>query len=567
MQCRQRYTCGVSFCSERYPVSTSTTKAAKPALMSSGLTRAATNWIFGGLLLVMLLSSLDQTITATALPTIVGDLGGVEHMSWVITAYTLGITIAMPIYGKLGDQFGRKGLYMVSIAIFLVGSFLSALSMNMGELIGFRALQGLGAGGLMVLSMTILADIFTPAERAKRGGVLGAVFGLSSVIGPFLGGFLTDTLSWRWTFWVNIPVGIIAIVVIAMRLHLPHVKAATRPKIDYLGMVLMAPAVTAFILAFTWGGNQYDWNSWQIIGLFAAFAVLTAAFVLVELRATNPIIPPSLFKNRAFTAASFAGVMLGAGMFAAISFIPTYLQIVAGTSPTVSGLLMIPAVVGIFTTSISSGQIIARTGTYRIFPMIGLLVAGGAMFLLSTMTATTPVWVTLVYLFIMGVGLGATMQPLVLIVQSVVRGSDLGAATATNNFLRELGITLGVSIFGSIFSSRLADKLAGLGLGGSATGSGTFTPDAINSLPAAIKTNVIDAYVGALTPAFAYLLPIALIGFVFVLFIPKIVVRQESGLERQRKERENRENQHNLDLESATLTPVSMSTESIPVQG
>lgn len=516
----------------------------KPQLMSNGLTRAGTNWIFAGLLMVMLLSSLDQTITSTALPTIVGDLGGVEHMGWVITAYTLGITIAMPIYGKLGDLFGRKNLYLVSIGIFLLGSVLSALSQNMGELIAFRAIQGLGGGGLMVLSMTLLADIFTPAERAKRGGILGAVFGLSSVVGPFIGGYLTDTLSWRWTFWVNIPVGIIAILVIVLRLHMPKVHHAST-KIDILGMVLMAPAVTAFILAFTWGGNQYDWNSWQIIGLFAATAALAFLFVLAERRAVNPIIPMNLFKNRTFVTASLAGITLGAGMFAAISFLPTYLQIVAGVSATESGLLILPMIIGLFTTSIGSGQIIARTGAYRVFPFFGLLVAAGGIFLLSTMVASTPIWVTMAYMFIVGIGLGATMQPLVLIVQAAARGSDLGAATATNNFLREIGITLGVSIFGSVFSSRLAGKLSALGLDSSAGSSGTFTPAKIIALPDAVKAPIIEAYVNALAPAFIYLVPVVLLGVVFVALIPKVKVIQESGLERRRKE-----------MESATMVPV-----------
>lgn len=516
----------------------------KHQLMSNGLTRAATNWIFAGLLMVMLLSSLDQTITSTALPTIVGELGGVEHMGWVITAYTLGITIAMPIYGKLGDLFGRKNLYLISIGIFLLGSILSALSQNMGELIAFRAIQGLGGGGLMVLSMTLLADIFTPAERAKRGGVLGAVFGLSSVIGPFIGGYLTDSLSWRWTFWVNIPVGLLAIAVIVLRLHMPKVHHAST-RVDVLGMLLMAPAVTAFILAFTWGGNQYDWNSWQIIGLFAATAVLTFLFVLAERRAVNPIIPMSLFKNRAFVTASLAGVTLGAGMFAAVSFLPTYLQIVSGATATESGLLILPMIIGLFTTSIGSGQIIARTGTYRIFPFAGLLVAAGGIFLLSTMVAATPLWVTMAYMFILGIGLGATMQPLVLIVQTAARGSDLGAATATNNFLREIGITLGVSIFGSVFASRLAEKLSALGLGSAAGNSGTFTPERITSLPDAIKTPIIEAYVNALAPAFIYLVPVVLLGVIFVALIPRVKVIQESGLERRRKE-----------AEAATLVPV-----------
>jgi EmrB/QacA subfamily drug resistance transporter len=340
-------------------------------LHKNGLTKSATNWIFAGLLMVMFLSSLDQTIISTALPTIVGDLGGLGHMAWVITAYTLAITIGMPIYGKLGDQFGRKPLYVTAIILFLIGSVLSALSADMTQLIVFRVIQGLGAGGLMVLSMTILADIFSPAERAKRSGILGGVFGLSSVIGPLLGGWLTENLSWHWTFWVNVPIGILALILIVTRLHLPHTH--NKAKIDYLGMVLMAPAITAFILAFTWGGSEYDWNSPQIFGLFGLFAVLTALFIFVESKAKEPIIPLDLFNNRGFVLASTIGILLGAGMFAAISYIPTYLQVVAGAGATESGLMMLPAVVGIFGASIGSGQIIARTGQYKIFPILGML--------------------------------------------------------------------------------------------------------------------------------------------------------------------------------------------------
>jgi EmrB/QacA subfamily drug resistance transporter len=501
------------------------------------LTSSAKNWIFTGLLLVMFLSSLDQTIISTALPTIVGDLGGIAHMAWVITAYTLAITIAMPIYGKLGDQFGRKPLYITAIALFLIGSVLSALSANMGQLISFRAIQGLGAGGLMVLSMTILADIFSPAERAKRSGILGGVFGLSSVIGPLLGGFLTEHLSWHWTFWVNIPIGIIALVLIVTRLHLPHNYVKT--KVDYLGMAVMAPAITAFILAFTWGGSEYDWNSWQIIGLFVAFAVLSALFVLVEHKASQPIIPLSLFKSRAFILASSIGILLGAGMFAAISYIPTYLQIVTGATATESGLMMLPTVIAIFAASIGSGQIIARKNVYRIFPIIGMTTAAVGIFLLSTLTADTAVPVTMAYLVVLGLGLGLTMQPLILIVQGSVKAANLGAATATNNFFREIGVTLGVSIFGSVFSSRLVDNMAKFASGGATGGGSTnsLTPDAIKALPDAVKTQVIDAYVNALTPAFIYLVPVVLLGAVLALFLPKIEISKESGLERAQRER------------------------------
>jgi EmrB/QacA subfamily drug resistance transporter len=509
-------------------------------LHKNGLTKSATNWIFAGLLMVMFLSSLDQTIISTALPTIVGDLGGLGHMAWVITAYTLAITIGMPIYGKLGDQFGRKPLYVTAIILFLIGSVLSALSADMTQLIVFRVIQGLGAGGLMVLSMTILADIFSPAERAKRSGVLGGVFGLSSVIGPLLGGWLTENLSWHWTFWVNVPIGILALILIVTRLHLPHTH--NKAKIDYLGMALMAPAVTAFILAFTWGGSEYDWNSPQIIGLFALFAVLTALFIFVESKAKEPIIPLGLFKNRGFVLASTIGILLGAGMFAAISYIPTYLQIVAGAGATESGLMMLPAVVGIFAASIGSGQIIAKTGQYKIFPILGMTIAALAIFLMSTMNADTEIYITMIYLGVLGIGLGLTMQPLILIVQSSVQARNLGSATATNNFFREIGVTLGVSIFGSVFSSRLVENMTSFGSGAGDEASNSLTPDAIAQLPTAIKAEVIDAYVNALAPAFIYLVPVLLLGAVLAIFLPKIEMSDESGLEKAEREALEEEN-------------------------
>jgi EmrB/QacA subfamily drug resistance transporter len=509
-------------------------------LHKNGLTKSATNWIFAGLLMVMFLSSLDQTIISTALPTIVGDLGGLGHMAWVITAYTLAITIGMPIYGKLGDQFGRKPLYVTAIILFLIGSVLSALSADMTQLIVFRVIQGLGAGGLMVLSMTILADIFSPAERAKRSGILGGVFGLSSVIGPLLGGWLTENLSWHWTFWVNVPIGILALILIVTRLHLPHTH--NKAKIDYLGMVLMAPAITAFILAFTWGGSEYDWNSPQIFGLFGLFAVLTALFIFVESKAKEPIIPLDLFNNRGFVLASTIGILLGAGMFAAISYIPTYLQVVAGAGATESGLMMLPAVVGIFGASIGSGQIIARTGQYKIFPILGMTIAALAIFLMSTMNADTEIYITMIYLGILGVGLGLTMQPLILIVQSSVQARNLGSATATNNFFREIGVTLGVSIFGSVFSSRLVENMSSFGSGAGDEASNSLTPDAIAQLPNAVRADVIDAYVNALAPAFIYLVPVLLLGAVLAIFLPKIEMSDESGLEKAEREALEEEN-------------------------
>ncbi|HET6551809.1 MAG TPA: MDR family MFS transporter, partial [Solirubrobacter sp.] len=406
-------------------------------------------WVFGALMLGMFLAALDQTIVSTALPTIVGELGGLDHLSWVVTSYLLASTATTPLYGKLGDMYGRKPVFMAAILIFLAGSILSGLSESMLELIGFRALQGVGAGGLMVGAQAIIADIIPPRERGRYMGLIGSVFAVASVAGPLLGGFLVETLSWRWVFYVNVPVGVVAIAVVALRLHL-HVPSH-RHAIDYLGAVLLTAGVSALILVTTWGGNQYAWGSATIVGLSVAGVVLLVAFVLVEQRAREPIIPLSLFASGVFRVASSIGFMIGLAMFGAIIFIPLFLQLVYGVSPTSSGLRMLPLMAGLLGASISSGRAITRIGRYKAFPIAGTAVTTVGMFLLSRLALDTPPWLASVYMLVVGIGIGLVMQVLVLAVQNCSPPRDVGVATSTATFFRSMGGSLGVALFGAIF--------------------------------------------------------------------------------------------------------------------
>jgi len=474
--------------------------------------------VFAGLLIAMLLSSLDQMIFSTALPTIVGELHGVEHMVWFTTAYILASTIVMPVYGKLGDLVGRKWLFVSAIAIFLVGSVIGGLAHSMSSLIAGRAVQGLGGGGLMILAMAIIADVVPARERGRYSGIMGAVFAVSSVAGPLLGGFFTEGPGWRWAFWMNIPLGVLAIASAIKFIHLPH-RVRAKPRLDYAGMVLIAVASTCVVLTTTWAGSTYDWASPQILGLIAGAVVAGIAFVLVERRAVEPIMPLSLFRNRNFNIATVGGLLTGISMFGAMAFLPTYLQMVTGKSATEAGLLMVPMMLALLLTSVVSGFAIARTGRYKWYPVVGMVLVGVSLLLLSTMTPGLAVWVICAYTAIMGVGLGMTMQNLILVVQNSFPITVVGTATSSNNYFRQIGASVGSAVVGSLFATNLAHLLSQRLPAGGAGDTGSFTPDLVHNLPDQVREIIVGAYSDALTPVFLLMVPVAIAAAIVLVFI------------------------------------------------
>ncbi|MFF0015160.1 DHA2 family efflux MFS transporter permease subunit [Streptomyces sp. NPDC005374] len=476
----------------------------------------------GALLLGMLLAALDQTIVSTALPTIVSDLGGMDHLSWVVTAYLLASTAATPLWGKLGDQYGRKRLFQTAIVIFLIGSALCGMAQDMAQLIAFRALQGLGGGGLMVLSMAIVGDLVPPRERGRYQGLFGAVFGATSVLGPLLGGLFTEHLSWRWVFYVNLPVGAVALAVIAVVLRIP--RKSTKHVIDYLGTLLIASVATCLVLVASLGGTTWGWSSPQIVGLAVLGMLLAVAFVAVERRAAEPVLPLKLFRVRTFVLSAVISFIVGFAMFGAMTYLPTFLQVVQGVSPTMSGVHMLPMVFGLLLSSTVSGQIVSRTGRWKVFPVAGTAVTAVGLLLLHRLDESSSTWVMSAYFCVFGVGLGLVMQVLVLIVQNAVSYEDLGVATSGATFFRSIGASFGVAIFGTVFANRLGDKLAdalrGVQLPPGVSVSGLESDSrGLAELPAAVRPAALHAYASSITDVFLYAAPVALLGFVLAWFL------------------------------------------------
>ena len=482
--------------------------------------------VFAGLLLVMSLAALDQTVVATALPTVVGDLGGVSELAWVVVAYLLASTATATLWGKLGDLYGRKLVLQVAVVVFLIGSALSGAAWNMPALIGFRALQGAGAGGLMALAMAVVADLVPPRERGRYQGYIQAVFALASVAGPLVGGFITDQLNWRWAFYVNLPVGVVALVVIGTVLRMPTRRVPHA--IDYLGALLLLTGVSALQLLTIWGGSRYAWASAQSAGLAVASAVLIGLFVWRQSVAAEPILPLRLFRDPVFSVVVVALFVATCSLFAAVTFLPLYMQVVRGLTATNSGLLLLPLMGGITVSTIVSGRIITATGRYKIFPVVGLALTTVALALFSAMGTETPWAVAILDMVLMGVGFGMVTQVLVLAIQNAVDRRELGTATGAANFFRSLGGSVGVAVFGGVLSAGLSHWLP-LSVPSSATGTPVNellnSPAQIAALPGPIRQGIEVALAHALHNVFLVAAPIAALGFVTVLFLKEYPLR------------------------------------------
>jgi len=491
--------------------------------------------IFGALMASMFLSSLDQSIVGTAMPTIVGELDGVAHQGWVVTAYILAIAIVMPLYGKFGDLWGRRWPFLVAIGLFTVASAGAGFAQSFGELVFWRGVQGLGGGGLMILSQAIIADIVPAKDRGKYMGPMGALFGIAAVVGPLLGGVFTQHADWRWCFWLNIPIGVAAFVTAWVTLKLPSHRSGRR--LDVAGILFLVLGTSGLVLASSWtsfsGNSGYDWTDPALLGLVGGTLLAIALFVLVELRAADPILPLRLFRNSTFTIATLIGFILGAGMFAALAFLPTFLQMSTGAGVTESGFLMLPMMAGVMITAIGSGIAITKTGRYKAFPVVGLAITALGLMWLTRITGDMSLWLFGAMIFVLGAGMGLVMQTIVLAVQNSVDPHEIGTATSANNFFREIGAAVGTAVFSTVFTNALFTKLTAVfadAPAGAGDGAASITPEVVQNLPEPYRTGVIDAFAGTLAPSFWYFVPLVVVGFVLALFLREVKLSDVAGM-------------------------------------